>query len=110
MNNMIEEALKETEIPCFYIKRPKKIFHCIVYSYKEYTGAMGDNDEENTKYDIFLNFITKNNINENLCKIKETLKKSRFKKIVINQPEIFEINGEECYQITMNYQKRVVAN
>ncbi len=106
MGEIIENALSEIDIPCYYLKRPKGEYSCIIYSYKEYTGAKSDNQEENTKYDIYLNFITKDNINRDIDKIKNALKKAKFNKVVINPPLPMEGDNSDFYQITMNYTKR----
>lgn len=109
MGDLLEKVLSKTGIPCFYLKRPTDNYNCIVYTYKEYLGAISDNDEENIKYDIYLNLIVQDNIKVNVNKIKEVLKEEKFKKVIINAPEPFEINGVDHYQITMNYTKRMAA-
>ena len=104
MKTQIENALNESGIDYYYLKRPKTVFPCVVYQYNEFPNATGDNTEESTRYDIYLNLVVKNNLTENTDKIKEVMKKHGFMKVVINAPIMFE--DLDYYQITMQYLKR----
>ena len=103
MKKQIEDALRETGLDFFYIKRHRSVFPCIVYSYNELPNASGDNTEESTRYDIFINLIIKNNLTETTEKVKEVMKKHKFMKVIINAPVMFE--DVDYYQITMQYLK-----
>ncbi len=103
MKSLIDKALEETGLDFFYLKRPRSIFPCIVYSYNELPNASGDNIDESSRYDIFLNLIIKSNLTETTEKIKELMRKHKFIKIAINPPVMFE--GLDYYQITMQYVK-----
>lgn len=107
MKDLIEEALKATNIPCFYLKRPPKIFPCIVYSYKEYPNNLGDGIEESLKFDIYINLYIKDNITINLSNVKTELKKYGFIKQVINSP--MQLDGQDFYQVVLNYIKTMAA-
>lgn len=103
MKSLIDKALEETGLDFFYLKRPRSVFPCIVYSYNELPNASGDNTDESSRYDIFLNLIIKSNLTETTEKIKEVMRKHKFMKVVINTPVIFE--DVDYYQITMQYLK-----
>lgn len=103
MKNLIDKALEETGLDFFYLKRPRSVFPCIVYSYNELQNANGDNTEESSRYDIYFNLIAKTDLTETTKKVKEVLRKHGFIKVVINAPIIFE--DLDYYQITMQYVK-----
>lgn len=103
MNNLIKNALAETNIPSFYLKRIDNTMPCIVYSYNELQGASGDNKEELAKYDIYINLYIKSGISEATEKVKAALSRAGFIKQTINSPII--LDGLDYYQITMNYIK-----
>ena len=103
MKKLIEDALKETGIPYYYVRRPKNVFPCLVYQYNELPNGLGDNTEECTRYDVYINLIIKSNLTETTEKVKEAMKKHKFLKVIINAPVIFE--DVDYYQITMQYVK-----
>ena len=103
MKNQIENALQETGLDFYYLKRVKTVFPCIVYQYNELPNYHGDNLEESTRYDIFFNLIIKDNLTETVEKVKQILQKHGFMKVVINAPVCFE--DLDYYQITMQYIK-----
>ena len=103
MKKLIEDALKETGLDYYYLKRPKNVFPCLVYQYNELPNALGDNTEECTRYDVYINLIIKNNLTETTEKVKEAMKKHRFMKVIINAPIMFD--ELDYYQITFNYTK-----
>lgn len=103
MSEVIENALSEIGIPCYNIKRPSGVIPVIVYNYAEYQSGIGDNTEETTKYDVYINVFSSENINANNMKVKNALKNANFIKKVVNNPIQFE--GDDFYQTTMNFIK-----
>ena len=103
MKVLIENALKETGLDYFYLKRAREKFPCIVYQYHEYPNALGDNTEESTSYERYFNLIIKKDLTTTTNLVKQILKKHGFGKVVINAPIMFE--DTDYYQITMQYVK-----
>ena len=101
MKFLIENALKETGLDYFYLKRAREKFPCIVYQYHEYPNALGDNTEESTRYVIKKDLTATTNL------VKQILKKHGFGKIVINAPIMFD--ETDYYQITMQYVKTIAT-
>lgn len=107
MNELIEKVLEPIGITVNYLERVGDEFPQIVYNFKEYPNANGDNKEETNKYDIYFNLYIEDGITHTVRKIKDALKKANFIKAVINSPIKFE--GVNYYQLTMNYKKTIVV-
>lgn len=107
MNELIEKVLEPIGITVNYLERVEGVFPQIVYNFKEYPNANGDNKEETNKYDIYFNLYIEDEITHIVKKIKDVLKEAKFIKIVINSPIKFE--RVNYYQVTMNYKKIMVV-
>lgn len=103
MNTLLEQVLSETDIDFYFLERPVDVFPCIVYTYNEYMNTMGDNKEESTRYDIYLNLYVKENIFDTIEKIKDVMNEHYFKKNIINAPVKFD--NTDYYQVTFSYSK-----
>ncbi|WP_294173945.1 hypothetical protein [uncultured Clostridium sp.] len=107
MNELIENTLAPLGLTVNYLEREDKIFPQVVYYFKEYSNACGDNKVETDKYDIYFNLYIKKNISSTIKNIKKALGDNKFIKIVVNPPEKFK--GLDYYQVTMNYKKIMIS-
>ncbi len=103
MHQLILDTLAKQDIPYYYLKRPQGIYPCVVFHYNEFPCARGDNREELTLYDCYFNVICQGEVTTTVQKIKKVLEGALFQKVVINEPVMFD--GDNFYQITMNYKK-----
>lgn len=101
MHQFIRDTLVKQDIPVYFSKRPHGVYPCVVFHYNEFPLARGDNQEELALYDCYFNIFCKGNITENTKKIKAVLEAALFQKVVVNPPKMFD--GDDFYQITMNY-------
>lgn len=101
MHELIMTTLAQQEIPYFFVKRQSGVFPCVVFQYNEQPLSLSDNAEELTLYDCYFNICCKGNITDNINKVREVLEQAGFQKVVINAPQMFD--GDDFYQITMNY-------
>lgn len=107
MKELIDSVLSEIDIDFYYLKRPQNVFPCIVYYYNETTNSLGDNKEESSKYNIYINLFIKSDISNNINKVKKKLEEYGFIKKVINSP--IQFDGLDYYQVTFNYTKIIAA-
>lgn len=103
INDLIKQVLEGTNVPSFYLERPKDIFPCLAYEFTELEPNGADNKDEQRKYDVYINLYIKEDIGLITEKVRKVLKENGFKKILINSPEIFE--NLDYYQVIFNCKK-----
>ncbi|WP_242862325.1 hypothetical protein [Clostridium botulinum] len=83
IGDLIKSALKDIELPIYFIKRENETEECIVYNYLETPNSYGDMKEVSTKYTVLLNVYSISKVEYTKEKIKKYMLKAGFKKIVI---------------------------
>lgn len=83
LSEMIKQISLDINIPCFYLKRPADYNNCIVYTYTEVPGLMGDMKELGTKFTILFNLYCESDVEDTKQLVKKTLELYNFKKKII---------------------------
>lgn len=83
ITNLIEDALKNVQLPSYYLERFDSTEEAIVYSYIETPSQYGDLKETATKYIVLLNVYCKSKIEIRKKYIKDAMLEYGFKKVTI---------------------------
>ena len=100
ISEKIEELKNDLPLPCFYIKRQKKVNECIVYTYTEIPTLIGDCKELGTKYTVLFNIYCIEHVEKIKKEVKAALEKHGFMKKII-PGTVLEENGS--YNTAMQY-------
>lgn len=78
MQKILQNALKETGIPSYFISKKNNIsFPSIVYSINEKTMDNSEDEEETMEYEIYINLYSKNTLIQDKENIKNTLSRDK---------------------------------
>lgn len=83
IGDLIKNALQNTGLPCYFLKKLDETSEGIVYNYIEMPLAYGDMRESSTKYTILLNLYTKSKIELTKKIVKNAMLDAGFKKSII---------------------------
>lgn len=107
IGDKIKELSSDLNIPIYYIKRPQGATNCIIYTYTEVPGLIGDMLELGTRYTILFNVYCKSDIEKTKKQVKKVLEQYGFKKKII-LGTILEDNG--IYNTAMQYTISLKSN